>query len=71
MPKGFIPAHGGYQDLLSYQRSGMVYDSTMPYLCELLCLFVAKQLIPTSRLKAELRTFTLSFISHENSRTTL
>ncbi len=26
--KGFIPPHGGYQDLLSYQRSAVVYDAT-------------------------------------------
>lgn len=24
MPKGFIPAHGGYHDLLSYQQAVVV-----------------------------------------------
>ncbi|NCC50458.1 MAG: four helix bundle protein [Spartobacteria bacterium] len=28
---GFIPAHGGYQDLLSYQRSVVVYDATVVF----------------------------------------
>ncbi|MCC6661266.1 MAG: four helix bundle protein [Phycisphaerales bacterium] len=27
-PPGFIPAHGGYRDLLSYQKSEVVYDIT-------------------------------------------
>ncbi|QBG48886.1 four helix bundle protein [Verrucomicrobia bacterium S94] len=31
MPKGFIPKHGGYQDLLSYQRSVVVYDFTVAF----------------------------------------
>ncbi len=31
MPKSFIPAHGGYQDLLSYQRSVVVYDLTVVF----------------------------------------
>ena len=26
---GFIPAHGGYQNLLSYQKSQIVYDATV------------------------------------------
>ena len=30
---GFIPAHGGYEDLLSYQRSVIVYDGTVRF-CE-------------------------------------
>ena len=29
--KGFIPAHGGYQQLLSYQRSVVVYDATVKF----------------------------------------
>ena len=29
---GFIPAHGGYQNLLSYQKSQIVYDATV-YFC--------------------------------------
>ncbi|MDD2597636.1 MAG: four helix bundle suffix domain-containing protein [Kiritimatiellae bacterium] len=28
---GFIPPHGGYQDLLSYQRSVVVYDATVVF----------------------------------------
>ena len=31
MPKGFIPKHGGYHDLLSYQRSVVVYDATVVF----------------------------------------
>lgn len=31
MKDGFIPDHGGYQDLLSYQRSGVVYDATVAF----------------------------------------
>ena len=29
MTERFIPAHGGYQDLLSFQRSRIVYDATV------------------------------------------
>lgn len=29
MPKNFIPKHGGYQNLLSYQRAEIVYDATV------------------------------------------
>ena len=29
MPDGFIPAHGGYQELISYQKSVIVYDMTV------------------------------------------
>jgi len=29
MPEGFIPPHGGYEDLLSYQKSQIVYDATV------------------------------------------
>lgn len=28
---GFIPAHGGYRDLLSYQKSLIVYDATRTF----------------------------------------
>lgn len=31
-PEGFIPPHGGYQNLLSYQKSQIVYDATV-YFC--------------------------------------
>lgn len=31
--KGFIPPHGGYRNLLSYQRSQIVYDATVRF-CE-------------------------------------
>ncbi len=30
--KGFIPAHGGYQKLLSYQKAEIAYDATV-YFC--------------------------------------
>jgi len=33
MSKRFIPPHGGYQDLLSYQRAVIVYDGTVRF-CE-------------------------------------
>lgn len=29
MTKGFIPAHGGYQQLLSYKKSQIVYEATV------------------------------------------
>ena len=28
---GFIPAHGNYQDLLSYQKAEVVYDLTFRF----------------------------------------
>jgi four helix bundle suffix protein len=31
MTEGFIPPHGGYQKLLSYQRAEMVYDATVRF----------------------------------------
>jgi len=33
MPQGFIPPHGGYQKLLSYQKAEIVYDATV-YFCD-------------------------------------
>jgi hypothetical protein len=33
MTEGFIPAHGGYQKLLSYQKAQIVYDATV-YFCD-------------------------------------
>ena len=33
MTSGFIPPHGGYQDLLSYRKSLIVYDATV-YFCK-------------------------------------
>ncbi len=33
MGEGFIPAHGGYKDLLSYQKALIVYDATYCF-CE-------------------------------------
>jgi len=33
MPKGFIPPHGGYQQLLSYQKAAIVFDATV-YFCD-------------------------------------
>jgi len=32
MPEGFIPHHGGYANLLSYQKAEIVYDATI-YFC--------------------------------------
>jgi four helix bundle suffix protein len=29
--KGFIPAHGGYQKLISYQKAEIVYDATIRF----------------------------------------
>lgn len=31
MPSGFIPPHGGYQDLLSFQKARIVYDGTVHF----------------------------------------
>src|SRR5437667_7627422 len=31
MSNKFIPAHGGYQNLLSFQRSEIVYDATVKF----------------------------------------
>jgi four helix bundle suffix protein len=31
MPEGFIPKHGGYRSLLSYQRAEVVYDATVRF----------------------------------------
>lgn len=33
MPEGFIPPHGGYHKLLSYQKAEIVYDATV-YFCD-------------------------------------
>ena len=33
MSQGFIPQHGGYKNLLSYQRAEIVYDATV-YFCD-------------------------------------
>ena len=33
MPEGFIPPHGGYQHLLSYQKALIVFDATV-YFCK-------------------------------------
>jgi four helix bundle suffix protein len=33
MPERFIPPHGGYQNLLSYQKARIVYDGTVKF-CE-------------------------------------
>ena len=33
MSKGFIPSHGGYRNLLSYQKAEIVYDATV-YFCD-------------------------------------
>lgn len=31
MSKGFIPPHGGYKNLLSYQKAEIVYDATVHF----------------------------------------
>src|SRR5687767_15772978 len=31
MPEGFIPPHGGYKKLLSYQKSQIIYDATVRF----------------------------------------
>ena len=38
MTDGFIPAHGGFKDLLAYQKSVIVYDATVHF-CD---RFIAK-----------------------------
>lgn len=36
MADGFIPPHGGYKDLLSYQKAEIVYDATVKFCADLL-----------------------------------
>jgi four helix bundle suffix protein len=36
MPQSFIPPHGGYQNLLSFQRAQVVYDATVKFCADLL-----------------------------------
>jgi four helix bundle protein len=36
MTETFMPAHGGYKDLLSYRRAEVVYDATVKFCAELL-----------------------------------
>lgn len=31
MPEGFIPPHGGYRDLVSYQKAEIVFDATVRF----------------------------------------
>src|SRR5947208_17075360 len=31
MPEGFIPPHGGYENLLSYRKAEIVYDATVKF----------------------------------------
>jgi len=31
MPRGFIPAHGGYANLLSYRKTQIIYDATIRF----------------------------------------
>ena len=31
MPQNFIPPHGGYEDLLSFQKARIVYDATVKF----------------------------------------
>ncbi len=33
--EGFIPPHGGYQKLLSYQKAEIVYDATVYFVTAL------------------------------------
>ena len=33
MPQNFIPPHGGYEELLSFQKARVVYDATVCF-CE-------------------------------------
>ena len=36
MSKQFIPPHGGYKDLLSFQKAEIVYDATVRFCADLL-----------------------------------
>ncbi len=36
MPQHFIPPHGGYEDLLSFQKARIVYDGTVRFCARLL-----------------------------------
>ncbi|NLV43530.1 MAG: four helix bundle protein [Candidatus Hydrogenedentes bacterium] len=33
MPEDFVPPHGGYKDLISYQKAKIIYDATV-YFCD-------------------------------------
>jgi hypothetical protein len=45
MSEGFIPPHGGYQQLLSYRKAEIVYDATV-YFCQ---RFLDKRTAPLIR----------------------
>ncbi|MEM6688150.1 MAG: hypothetical protein AAF664_01905 [Planctomycetota bacterium] len=51
MENGFIPKHGGYQDLLSYRKSVIVYDITVVFCRRLLGSFdrTVDQMIQAAR----------------------
>ncbi|PAY20215.1 four helix bundle protein [Rhodopirellula sp. SM50] len=51
MSSGFIPAHGGYQDLVSYQKSVIVYDVTVRFCDRFLSKFdrTVDQMIQAAR----------------------
>ncbi|HEY5704707.1 MAG TPA: hypothetical protein VIS96_03955 [Terrimicrobiaceae bacterium] len=36
MPEHFIPPHGGYEDLLSFQKARIVYDGTVRFVARFL-----------------------------------
>ena len=36
MTDGFIPPHGGYQNLLSYRKAEIVYDATVKFCAKFL-----------------------------------
>jgi len=38
-PNGFIPPHGGYQNLMSYQMAEIVYDATVYFVINILINF--------------------------------
>ncbi|TWU07492.1 four helix bundle suffix domain-containing protein [Stieleria varia] len=51
MSEGFIPPHGGYQDLLSYKKSVIVYDITVQFCRRFLSKFdrTVDQMIQAAR----------------------
>ena len=46
MSEGFIPKHCGYQELLAYQRSEIVYDTTIGFCRDL----IDDQMVQAARL---------------------
>ena len=51
MNDGFIPAHGGYQGLVSYQKAEIIYDATVKFCATFLNKYdrTADQMVQAAR----------------------